>query len=874
MVSSRHHVLLLSIASALLLSCTSTTEKSTATPTLFAYQNENLPVEQRVEDLISRMTLSEKVSQLFDKAPAIERLQVPAYKWWNEALHGIARAGTATVFPQAIGMAATFDDDLMLEIGTAISDEGRAKNNAFLAENNRAMYTGLTYWSPNINIFRDPRWGRGQETYGEDPYLTSQIAINFVKGLQGDNANYLKSVATLKHFAVHSGPEISRHSDNYNVSAKDLNETYLAAFRDVIAQTNVASVMCAYNSVNGSPACGNKELIQQKLRGELNFKGYIVSDCGAIADFYDKNAHHLVDSEAKAAAMAVNTGTDLNCGDHRGNTFSYLTEAVQQGLISESAINKAVTRLFLARFKLGMFDKPEHVAFSAISMDVVGSKKHLALSQQAAEKSLVLLKNNNLLPLKPTQKIALIGPNADNQQILVGNYNGTPVNPITPKQALEKRLGKNNIFYAPGSSITGNIYTHYQPITAQHFFHIDHAGKQQAGLIAEYYPDAHFNRQPVRKQIDKNIDFTWQRSPINNQIEEEFAVKWHGLLKPLATAKYRFQAKNLMFTLNGKTVDGELTLSKNVTYDFSAEAKFSQYWHSNIIQPSASLSWLNNADQLAKQAINAANSADVIVFVGGITAALEGEEMSLEIDGFSHGDRTHINLPLSQQQLLKQLKQTGKPIVLVNMSGSAMALNWADKNIPAIVQGFYPGETTGTALTRLLLGDYSPSGKLPITFYKSVADLPAFNNYAMTNRTYKYYTGDVLYPFGYGLSYADMQLQNMTAKLSSDSGNVEINSTIINNSSFSSDEVMQIYISMPDAPVTTPQRQLVNFKRINVPAGAKKQVHQVLLANQLSYIDQQGNAQSYHGKLFITVGFGQGIKIAPSRYKTTEIKLP
>lgn len=874
MIISKENILSVSVSSVLLMSCTPLNIETQKPQAQFLFQNEHLSIEQRVNDLVAQMTLEEKVAQLFDKAKAIKRLNVPEYNWWNESLHGVARAGTATVFPQAIGLAATFDEDLLLRVGTAISDEGRAKHHAFLAENNRSMYTGLTYWSPNINIFRDPRWGRGQETYGEDPYLTTRIAVNFVNGLQGNNDKYLKSVATLKHYAVHSGPEISRHSDDYTASAKDLAETYLPAFKNVIKETNVASVMCAYNSINGTPACGNNELIQNKLRGEFSFNGYIVSDCGAIADFYDRNSHNIVATESEAAAMALKTGTDLNCGDHHGNTYSYLTEAVKKGLINEDDINIAVKRLFKARFKLGMFDKPEHVPFSNIPLSIVGSKKHLALTQEAAEKSLVLLKNNKLLPLKGNEKVALIGPNADNQTVLLGNYHGTPVAPITPKQALEERLGKSNVTYTPGTSLTGEIYTHYQTIPSQHFFHIDHSGKQQPGLIAEYYPDSHFERQPVKRQIDDNLDFNWTRSPINDSLEQEFGVKWHGQLKPTKTAKYHFKAKNLVFTLNGKVINDEIELDKNHTYDFTAQATFKHFWHSNVIETSASLSWLRDPQNLSENAINAAKASDVVVFIGGISSNLEGEEMPLELDGFSHGDRTHINLPKNQLKLLKQLKEIGKPIVLINMSGGAMALNWENENLDAIVQAFYPGEATGTALTRLLYGDFSPSGKLPITFYKSVDDLPDFTNYTMKNRTYKYYKGDVLYPFGYGLSYAEVQYKNTNYKLNPISGNLELNTTITNLSDFESTEVVQVYLNMPDAPIETPQQQLVSFSRIKLMPNSTKTVEQIIPKEKLTYINKQGKTLKYQGKLIVTVAAGQGIKTSENKYIKTEVTLP
>ena len=836
-----------------------------------AHYDQSLPIEARVNALMSKMTPEEKVAQMFDKSPAIERLGVPQYNWWNEALHGVARAGSATVFPQAIGLAATFDEGLMLRVGTAISDEGRAKHHAFLNEGNTSMYTGLTYWSPNVNIFRDPRWGRGQETYGEDPYLTTRIAVNFVNGLQGNDDEYLKSVATLKHYEVHSGPEVSRHSDDYVASEKDLAETYFPAFKDTIAETNVSSVMCAYNSVNGTPACGSEELIQNKLRDEFDFSGYIVSDCGAIADFYDPNSHHVVDTEAKAAAMAVKTGTDLNCGDHHGNTFSYLTEALKQGLIDQDTIDKSLKRLLMARFKLGMFDAPNSVPFADIPMSVVGSAEHLALSLEAAEKSLVLLKNDKTLPLKGSESVALIGPNADNMSILVGNYHGKPIKPMTPKKALEQRLGKDNLHYAPGSSLTGDVFTHFEPVSSEHFFHHDYKGKRQPGLVAEYFDEPHFGRQNVKRQIDNNIDFQWQRSPIEGSAESEFSVRWKGLFVPKVTSEYQFSAKNLSFKLDGKSINGKVALNAGQTYQFSAESNIHKYWHSNAIEPNIQLSWLDSRRDLEQEALNAAKKSDVIVFVGGISANLEGEEMPLELDGFSHGDRTHINLPKSQEALLKKLKTLGKPIVFVNMSGSAMALNWQQDNVNAVVQGFYPGETAGIALSRLIFGDFNPSGRLPVTFYKGVDDLPDFKDYSMENRTYKYYQGEVLYPFGYGLSYVDFEYGALNAEITEQG--LLLNTEVSNLGDRDGEEVTQVYLSMPDAPVTAPLRQLVAFKRVLVKAKSSVKIQLEVPKSKLSYIDNNGEAQSYKGRLQITVGGGQGIKLPASHITKTSLAI-
>lgn len=822
------------------------------------FRDTELPIEARVNDLINRLTVEEKISQLFDKSAPIPRLSIPEYYWWNEALHGVARAGKATVFPQAIGLASTFDQTLMLEVATAISDEGRAKHHAFLRNNTIAMYGGLTYWSPNINIFRDPRWGRGQETYGEDPFLTATMATSFVKGLEGDDPSYLKSVATIKHYAVHSGPEVSRHSDDYTVSEKDLTETYLRTFKDIIAATDVSSVMCAYNRVNGLPACGSDPLLKDLLRNSFGFSGYVVSDCGAIADFYDKNSHHVVTSPEEAAANALKAGTDLNCGDHHGNTFSYLKEALARGLVEEHDIDRALTRLFKARMKLGMFDEDSSHPYTQLSESAIGSDKHIDLARRAAESSIVLLKNDGILPLDPSSKIALIGPNADNKSILVGNYHGTPIAPSTPKQALSTFLPQSKFRYAPGSSLTENIYAHFSAVPAAVFSHTNAHGQRLPGLIAEYYPASHFNLQPSFRQIESKIDFSETGIPMHRQPNQEFAIRWHGLFEPQKTGNYAFNLSNVDVYLDGISVADSVYLEAGKTYSFRAESIIQQYWHSNVIDPDIRFEWVNTDVDLAAEAIQIAMESDVIVFIGGISAQLEGEEMALEIDGFSHGDRTHLSLPKSQTNLLKELHKLGKPIVLVNMSGSAMALNWHDKNLNAIIQGFYPGEQTGPALINILYGKTPPSGRLPVTFYSSVDDLPDFKDYSMENRTYKYYEGTPLYPFGYGLSYTDFRYDSLT--LSRNKDGLAISATIENLGEITADEVVQVYLSMPDAPTEVPQRELVAFKRVTIKSGRQEKVQFTLTGDQLTYVDQSGARQPYLGTLKVLVGGGQGLK--------------
>jgi len=514
------------------------------------------------------------------------------------------------------------------------------------------------------------------------------------------------------------------------------------------------------------------------------------------------------------------------------------------------------------------------VPFAQIPLEVVGSAKHLALTKQAAQKSLVLLKNQQLLPLTGHEKIALIGPNANNPAILVGNYHGTPVNPVTIKQALEQRLGANQVSYHPGSSLTEDIYTHHQAISAEHFFHTDHDGNTQAGLMAEYFPDAHFGRQPAFRQVEANIDTQWLRSPIDNSAEQEFAIKWQGILKPTTTANYRFDASNVSFTLNGEAVSGPIKLDSGVSYRFNAEAKFHHLWHSNVIQPSARLAWLNDDRDLTAEALHAAKNADVVVFVGGISANLEGEEMPLELDGFSHGDRTHLKLPRSQENLLKALAATGKPIVFVNMSGSAMAINWQQQNLAAIIQGFYPGEATGSALTGLLYGDYSPSGKLPVTFYKSVNDLPEFTDYSMNNRTYKYFNGEVLYPFGYGLSYADIHYSEPKYHFNPDANTLTLSAIMSNHSNIDSEAVVQVYLTLLETPITTPNKQLLDFKRVNITAKGSKNISFEIDRQQLSYINEQGERERYSGPVQLTLGSGQGIKLPKHQYATFTITVP
>ena len=808
----------------------------------YPFRDPSLSTEARAADLVSRLTLEEKAAQMYDKAAPVERLGIRKHNWWNEALHGVARAGEATVFPQAIGLAATWDEDLMLEVATAISDEGRAKHNNFARQGVYEMYTDLTYWSPNINIFRDPRWGRGQETYGEDPFLTGRMATNFVNGIQGDDDKYLKAVATVKHFAVHSGPEPTRHSDDYNPTEADLHETYLGAFKAAFDNTQVASVMCAYNAYRGAPACGSEELMVDILRGELGFKGYVVSDCGAIGDFYYDHAHKYVKTRAEAAALSVKMGTDINCGDGEGNKMDALPEAVALGLIDEATIDQAVTRLFTARFRLGEFDTG--VPYADIPYSVVASEQNLALSAKAARDSLVLLKNDGILPLAEGTKVAVIGPNADNELTLVANYFGYPTAPVTALEGVIAKAGAENVVYAPGAALAGNVFGNKKPVEASVFKHADENGDLQPGLTMTSWDNASRDGDPVSVTVDAQIDHHWKTSPINGEIADEFVIVWTGFIVPETDGAYSFGVPRMSeATVDGKKItDGPIEMKAGEAYPVEYTLNAVRAWPVNTIEPTAKLSWVNTSRDWAGEALDVAKDADVVLFFGGIDADLEGEEMSVEIDGFLGGDRTHLKLPQVQEDLLKQLHATGKPVVLVNFSGSAVALNWEAENLPAIVQAFYPGEKAGTAIADLLWGEFSPSGRLPVTFYTSLDGMPAFDDYSMQNRTYKYYEGKPLYPFGYGLSYTTFAYSDISVPEAQDgAAAMPVSVTVTNTGERAGREVVQAYIQLDERPnPSTPRVELVAFDVVELAPGESQTVTFDLSPERLGYFDEDG----------------------------------
>ncbi|HEY5586797.1 MAG TPA: glycoside hydrolase family 3 C-terminal domain-containing protein [Ruminiclostridium sp.] len=694
---------------------------------IFDYKNEELSFKERAKDLVSRMTLEEKVSQTVYTSPAIPSLGIPSYNWWNEALHGVARAGVATMFPQAIGMAATFNDELIYNVADIISTEGRAKYHEFQRQNDHGIYKGLTFWAPNINIFRDPRWGRGHETYGEDPYLTGRLGVAFIKGIQGKDKKYLKGAACAKHFAVHSGPEHDRHSFNAVVSKKDLRETYLPAFKEAVKEAGVEVVMGAYNRTNGEPCCGSKVLLQDILREEWGFDGHVVSDCWAIKDFHDT---HLVTKTApESAALALNNGCDLNCG----NMYLNLLIAYQQGLVTEEAIDRAVTRLMTTRMRLGMFDSPENVPYASIPYDKNDCKEHNDFALEISKKSLVLLKNeNNLLPLDKSKirTIAVIGPNADSRDALTGNYIGTASQMVTVLEGIR-------------------------------------------GMI---------------------------------------------------------EADTRVYFAEGCHLYKESTEKRGVPKDRFAEA------------------------------LSAALMSDVVVMCLGLNANIEGEEihMSSETE-LLRGDKKDLNLPGLQQELLEAVSKTGKPIILVLLSGSAFAVKWADDNIPVILQAWYPGAQGGNAVASLIFGEYSPSGKLPVTFYKTTEELPDFKDYTLKNKTYRYMENEALYPFGFGLSYAKFEYGSLKlSKGKINAGeNIECSIKVKNVGKYESEETVQLYLKDVEASVVIPKWELKGMRKVNLKPGHEIEARFILSPRQMALINEEGQPILEPGKFEVYLGGSQ-----------------
>jgi beta-glucosidase len=826
----------------------------------------------RAATLVKKMTLEEKVSQMQNHAVAIPRLDIPEYDWWNEGLHGIARSGYATVFPQAIGLAATWDTTLLHDTATVISTEARAKNGEALRNGNHSIYYGLDIWSPNINIFRDPRWGRGQETYGEDPFLTARMGVAFVTGLQGDDPRFYRVISTPKHFAVHSGPESTRHTVDVVASPHDLEDTYLPAFRATLTEGHAGSTMCAYNSLDGQPACANTMLLHDTLRGAWGFNGYVTSDCWAITDI--AVGHKFAPDMEHAAAIAVKAGTDTSCGPE----FAKLTDAVKHGLIEESEIDQAVTRLFTARMRLGLFDPVAKVPYAQLPFSEDDSEAHRLMARKVAEESIVLLKNDGVLPFaKSVHTIAVIGPNAAALSAIEGNYNAVPSRPSVPLEGMEKKFGKDMILYAQGAPYVTEASVPV-PRTVLH----PAMGEKREGLKAEYFNGADFAGSPVATRIDSQINFDWNAAaPVTGTDMKGFGVRWTGALSVPVAGDYTFgftlahcypcnDAESVKVWVDGKPVGEdkkELSVSrtsdtKPFTVHFADNARHAlkvEYVHkARLFGAGITLDWRPNIEAERAEAVEVAKRADVVVAFVGLTPELEGEEMPIHIEGFSGGDRTSIDLPRVQQEMLEAVAATGKPVVVVMMNGSAVAATWAKEHAAALVEAWYPGEEGGNAIARTLAGDTNPGGRLPVTFYTSTAQIPAFDDYSMNGRTYRYLYTKPLYGFGFGLSYSKFAYSGV--KLSTRTVNagdtLTVDAEVKNVGSREGDEVAELYL-MPPVDGTAPKLALEGFTRVHLKAGESRHVQFKLDARQLSGVDVHGVRAVRAGDYKVAVGSAQ-----------------
>jgi beta-glucosidase len=836
-----------------------------AAPRKAPYLDPSLSFEARADDLVGRMTVEEKVSQLVHEAAAIPRLGIPAYNWWNESLHGVARAGVATVFPQAIGLAASFDTELMGEVASAIGDEARAKHHEFARRGQRGIYQGLTFWSPNINIFRDPRWGRGQETYGEDPFLTSRMGVAFVRGLQGDDPRYYKVIATAKHFAVHSGPEPDRHHFDARVSDRDLYETYLPAFRALVEEGKVASVMGAYNRVGGEAANASARLLGEILRKEWGFDGYVVSDCGAIEDIY--RFHKIVETPEEAAALAVRRGCDLECGSGVNAAYLKLGEAISKGLLTEKDLDVAVRRLLLARLKLGMFDPPEKVRYAQIPYSVNASPEHDRLARRMAQESVVLLKNAGVLPLsKGLKTIAVVGPNANALPPLLGNYHGTPAHPVTVLAGIRSAAGPGTrVVYARGAALVeGRVDTNDAETIPSEYLR-PAPGSPERGLRGDYFRTRDLDGAPALTRTDPGVDFRWYRGsptseamargeigPGNALGDDNYSVRWTGELVPPESGEYEIAVSGddgFRLYLDGQLVIDDWNERRGGPLVKTASAKLEQghaydlrlEYFEAIRDAEIHLGWRRpGAKEPFAEALEAARSADAVVFVGGLSPEVEGEEMRVAYPGFQGGDRTSLDLPATQEKLLEALHAVGKPVVLVLLTGSAMGVGWAQENLPAIVLSWYPGQEGGNAVADVLFGNVSPAGRLPVTFYESVDQLPPFADYDMKGRTYRYFTGKPLYPFGYGLSYSRFEYSSLKISTTSIKPQeaVDVSVSVKNTGDRDGDEVVQLYVRDVDSAVPMPRKALRGFRRVHLERGqGRRVVFQLTPAKDFSHYD-------------------------------------
>ncbi len=841
------------------------------------YLDTTLTPEQRAADLVKRMTLDEKASQMVNQARPIPRLKVPAYDWWSEALHGVMRDGT-TEFPEPIGLAATFNPDLIKKMAVVIGTEGRIKHALALKSNGGSsnIFEGLDFWAPNINIFRDPRWGRGQETYGEDPFLTARMGVAFVTGMQGDDPKYYRVISTPKHYAVHSGPEPTRHTADVAVSKHDEMDTYLPAFRATVTEGKAASVMCAYNSINGEPACANEFLLVDQLRGKWNFKGYVVSDCGAVIDIY--RGHHYEPTQAQATAVSVQRGMDNECVDFTfkvkdNHDYKPYLDAVKQGFLKESDLDTALIRLFTARIKLGMFDPPAEVSYTSIDERELNSAEHRELARKIADESMVLLKNDGTLPIKKSGvKIAVIGPLANQTKVLLGNYNGTPTHTVSILEGLRKEFAGASIRYVTGTQFLSH---NADPVPASA---LTTDGKPGLKISYSKLDLTNINRPEAMKPLVENVVSTLDASavPLPDAVANvrPLAIRWDGSLTAGVTGDYNLGLKaNGYFRvqLEGRNVTSSYTGDPN-------EAKLGRvhleagkaavlhvdYTPPEHSAPNARLVWSKVDLKPQPDAIAAVSNSDIAIAVLGISSELEGEEMQVSETGFKGGDRTSLDLPKPEEDLLEALVATGKPLVLVLTNGSALGVNWAKTHVSAVLEAWYPGEEGGTAVAETLSGKNNPAGRLPVTFYTGVDQLPPFENYAMKGRTYRYFEGTPLYPFGYGLSYtsfrySDLELAHNQIQ-AGDPVNAEV--AVTNTGKVAGDEVVQLYLKFPDIP-GAPRKALRGFQRVHLEPGASQKVRFELQGRDLGMVTEAGDPIVAQGDYSISIGGGQPDSEAP-----------
>jgi beta-glucosidase len=813
-------------------------------------------------------------------------LGLPYYDWWSEALHGVAASGT-TEFPEPIGLGATFDTDAIHKMAIVISTEGRIKNAQAVKANGgySGFFQGLDFWAPNINIFRDPRWGRGQETYGEDPFLTARLGVAFVTGMQGDDPKYYRVISTPKHFAVHSGPESTRHTADVTVSKHDELDTYLPAFRATVTEAKAGSIMCAYNSDNGQPACANEFLLQDQLRGKWKFNGYIVSDCGAVIDIY-KN-HHFKPSQPEASAISLERGMDNECVDGSfrvkdNHDYKPYLDAANQGYLKESDIDTALIRLFTARMKLGMFDPPEMVPYTKIDESELNSPAHRDMARKVAEEATVLLKNDGTLPLKTSDiRIAVIGPLADQTKVLLGNYNGTPTHTVSILEGLCKEFAGAHIQYVTGTQFLSHSG---EPVPASALT-VD--GKP--GIKASYskLDMSNINRpeatKPVLVRTEPLIDAGSQRLPAETADVHPLAIRWEGELTAPETGDYDLGLKANGFfrvQLDGKSVtssfDGDPNQAKvgrvHLEAGKAAELRV-QYTPPESGQAHARLVWSKVDLTPQPEAIEAARNADVVIAVLGISSELEGEEMQVSEPGFKGGDRTSIDMPKPEEDLLEAVAATGKPVVLVLTNGSALAVNWAKEHVNAILEAWYPGEEGGTAVAETLSGKNNPAGRLPVTFYTSVDQLPPFESYAMKGRTYRYFEGSPLYPFGYGLSYTTFSYSDLALPRSPVSAGQPMTAevTVTNTGKRAGDEVAQLYLGFPNV-AGEPIRALRGFRRVHLGPGQSETLRFELKPRDLSMVSEAGEPIIPEGTYSVSVGGGQPNTGVPTVAGSFEVK--